>query len=63
LDVSLSTIIAEIRERDERDSTRSVAPLKVPSGALTVDTTSLTISEVLDRVLEAVEGVFPSSVG
>jgi cytidylate kinase len=62
LDVSLSEIIAEIHERDERDSTRSVAPLKVPSGALTVDTTSLTISEVLDRVLEPVESVFPNSV-
>jgi cytidylate kinase len=62
LDVSLLRIIAEIRERDERDSSRSVAPLKVPSGALTVDTTSLTISEVLDRVLEPVESVFPNSV-
>jgi cytidylate kinase len=62
LDVSLSEIIAEIHERDERDSTRSVAPLKVPSGALTVDTSSLTISEVLDRVLETVESVFPNSV-
>jgi cytidylate kinase len=62
LDVSLLRIIAEIRERDERDSSRSVAPLKVPSGALTVDTTSLTISEVLDRVLETVESVFPNSV-
>jgi cytidylate kinase len=63
LDVSLSHLVTEIRERDERDSTRSVAPLVAPAGALVVDTTSLSIGEVLDRVLEAVRRVFPDSVG
>ena len=63
LDVSLPTIATEIRERDERDSNRFVAPLKVPSGALTVDTTSLSIREVFDRVMEAIRRVFPDSVG
>jgi len=59
LDASLSELFTQIRERDERDSNRPVAPLKVPSGALTVDTTSLSIEEVLDRVLEAARSVFP----
>ena len=63
LDVSLPTIVTEIRERDERDTNRFVAPLKVPSGALTVDTTSLSIREVFDRVMEAIRRVFPDSVG
>ena len=58
LDVSLPQLVTEIRERDERDSNRSVAPLKAPEGALRVDTTSLSIEEVLDRVLEAVRRVF-----
>jgi cytidylate kinase len=58
LDVSLSQLVTEIRERDERDSNRSVAPLKAPAGALRVDTTSLSIEEVLDRILEAVRRVF-----
>jgi cytidylate kinase len=62
LDVSLAQLVAEIRERDTRDSTRSVAPLKAPSGALVLDTTSLSIGEVLDRVLEAVRRVFPDQV-
>lgn len=61
LDVSLPQLVTEIRERDERDSKRSVAPLKAPIGALIVDTTSLSIEEVLDRVLEAVRRVFPDS--
>lgn len=61
LDVSLPQIVREIGERDERDTNRSVAPLKAPCGALTVDTTSLTITEVLDRILEAVRSVFPAT--
>jgi len=61
LDVSLPQLVTEIRERDERDSKRPVAPLKAPLGALIVDTTSMSIEEVLDRVLEAVRRVFPDS--
>jgi len=62
LDVSLSELVTEIRGRDERDSNRSVAPLKAPAGALEVDTTSMSIGEVLGRVLEAVRRVFPGPV-
>jgi cytidylate kinase len=62
LDVSLATLITEIGVRDERDSTRSVAPLKAPPGALVLDTTSLSIEEVLDRVLGAVRRVLPDLV-
>jgi CMP/dCMP kinase len=62
LDVSLASLIQEIGARDERDSTRSIAPLKAPPGALVLDTTSLAIEEVLDRVLEAVRRVLPDLV-
>jgi cytidylate kinase len=59
LDVSLCALSREIAERDERDSRRAVAPLIAPEGALVVDTTSLSIEQVLDRVLKAVKAVFP----
>jgi cytidylate kinase len=62
LDVSLASLIQEIGARDERDSTRCIAPLKAPPGALVLDTTSLAIEEVLDRVLEAVRRVLPDLV-
>lgn len=61
LDVNLFQFVGEIRERDERDRNRSVAPLKPPPGALVVDTTSLTIAEVLILVLAAVKRVFPGA--
>jgi cytidylate kinase len=59
LDVSLANLVSDIRERDERDTSRSVAPLRAPEGAVEVDTTSLTIAEVLDRVLAAVRRAYP----
>jgi len=58
LDVSLFPLVRKIRERDARDGSRSAAPLKLPAGALVVDTTAMTISEVLVRVLEAAKCAF-----
>jgi cytidylate kinase len=59
LDVSLPSLVTEIRERDERDQNRSVAPLKAPAAALEVESTALSIEEVLDRVLDRVRSTFP----
>ena len=58
LDVNLAGLITEIRERDERDSQRTVAPLKAANDALTLDSTDLTIDEVFSRVMQRVHEVF-----
>jgi cytidylate kinase len=48
----------EIREtmvrRDRIDSSREVAPLRPARGAVIVDTTEMTIQQVMDRILELV---------
>ena len=59
LDANLSNLVAEIRERDDRDRNRSVAPLKAPAAALEVESTALSIDEVLEQVLEQVKKTFP----
>jgi cytidylate kinase len=51
-DVSLAALSREIAERDARDSTRAVAPLKPAPDAEVIDSTGLTIEQVVDRVLE-----------
>ena len=51
-DVSLPALSREIAERDLRDSTRAVAPLKPASDAVAVDSTALTIEQVVHRVLQ-----------
>ena len=62
LDVNLRSLITEIQERDERDSNRSVAPLKAADDAVVVESTTLTIEEVLEKVLEKVHSTFPDLV-
>jgi cytidylate kinase len=56
---SLRNLVAEIRERDERDRNRPVAPLKAPAAALEIESTALSIEEVLDQVLRRVRNAFP----
>jgi CMP/dCMP kinase len=51
---SLAALSLEIAERDRRDSTRSVAPLKPAADAVLVDSTHLGIEAVVDRVLAEV---------
>jgi cytidylate kinase len=51
---SFEAVLASIKERDARDSERAVAPLKPAADALILDTTKLTLDQVLDRILELV---------
>ena len=51
MDVSLARLIESIQARDVRDSSRDASPLKPAEGALVLDTTELTIDEVVARIL------------
>jgi cytidylate kinase len=55
LSVSLAGLLASIRERDERDRGRAIAPLRPASDAILIDSTDMSIDEVLERVLEAAD--------
>jgi cytidylate kinase len=48
---NLATLSRELEERDQRDATRTVAPLKPAADAVSVDSSALTIDQVVDRVL------------
>jgi cytidylate kinase len=54
INVNIDTLIQEIEMRDQRDMTRSIAPLIPANDANIVDTTELTIDEVLAQVLHLV---------
>jgi cytidylate kinase len=53
LDVDLDRITREIRERDRQDSGRELAPLKVADDAQVIDSSSMSIDEVLAFMLES----------
>jgi cytidylate kinase len=45
-------VLAELRRRDERDSTRADSPLRPAPGAFTLDTSDLSLDAVVSRVAE-----------
>ena len=53
-DVNLASLLDEIRARDERDTQRAVAPLKPAADAILLDSTELSIEQVLERILSEV---------
>ncbi|ADQ46232.1 cytidylate kinase [Caldicellulosiruptor kronotskyensis 2002] len=51
-DVDYYQLLDEIKKRDQNDMTREFAPLRVAEDAIVIDSTSLSIEEVLQKVLE-----------
>ena len=59
--VNLRALLQDIASRDERDANRTVSPLRPAQDAVVIDTTTLTIEQVLDTVLEKVRERFPET--
>ena len=57
--VSLAALSLEIAERDRRDSTRPVSPLKPAADAVHVDSTAMTIDQVVVQVLTVARARWP----
>jgi len=55
-DVKIGRLLDDIRQRDERDRNREVAPLIPAEGALIIDSTDLSIQEVVNKVLSFANG-------
>ena len=53
--VAFEAVLADILKRDERDSSRGVAPLRVASDAVEIDTSALDIAGAFGAALAAVE--------
>lgn len=47
MDISYEQVLADVKARDERDQNRSSAPLKPAADAIILDTSELSIEEVL----------------
>jgi len=52
--VDLQSVFQSLKRRDQTDSTRKVAPLTIPPGALVVDTTKMTVEEVAQYIVRQV---------
>jgi 3-phosphoshikimate 1-carboxyvinyltransferase len=58
-DANLAALLLELRQRDERDSTRSVAPLQKSAEAQVLDTTEISVEETSSRVIRWFESAQP----
>lgn len=56
-DVSLEQVQKELKERDDRDMHRSLDPLHIVEGAWVLDTTNLTIEQVVDTIVAKVQSL------
>lgn len=54
-DVSFEQVLADMQERDLRDSTREVTPLRKAEDAVEIDTTSMTLEQVVDYITKEVK--------
>lgn len=52
IDAKFQAILSEIQTRDERDMNREVAPLKPADDAITLDTTEMSIPEVVTQIID-----------
>ena len=53
--ITFQSILADIKERDHRDMTRPVAPLKQAEDAVLLDTSDLTIEESVAAIKDVIE--------
>jgi cytidylate kinase len=60
LTANLADLSQEIEERDRRDSTRPVAPLRPAPDAVVIDSTEISVEAVVDRVLALARSRIPA---
>ena len=53
---NLAALSLEIAERDQRDMKRAISPLIASADAVTLDTTGMSVDEVIGRTLEIARG-------
>ena len=54
--LTLEETLRDLKERDHRDETRALAPLKAAEDALVVDTTEMPLSEVVETLSRTIQG-------
>jgi len=55
IDVTYEELLEQIIERDKNDSTRDIAPLTKADDAIEIDTSKLTVQQVVDKIIEVVK--------
>jgi cytidylate kinase len=62
LTASIADLSREIRERDQRDAERSVAPLRPAADAVVIDSTEMSVEEVLAAIEDLARQRLPANL-
>lgn len=54
--VTYEKVLADMKQRDEQDSTRKVAPLKAAKDAIQLDSSELTVEQTVEAIREIISG-------
>lgn len=55
IETSYEEVLENIKDRDKRDSTRKISPLKKAEDAIYIDSSDMTIEEVVDKVITLIK--------
>lgn len=58
MDLSFATVLADVKERDERDRNRAEAPLVPAEDAVQLDTSDLSISDAVSQAIAVIQRVY-----
>ncbi len=53
--ITLEEVEKDLKQRDQNDSTRDLAPLKPAEDAVRIDSTDMSIQEVVDQMIACIE--------
>jgi prephenate dehydrogenase len=60
---TLEEVEAQLIERDRRDSTRAIAPLRCAADAIVINSTSLPVAQVVERLISEIRARFRAGSG
>src|SRR5690606_28377356 len=60
VEVEYDSVLADLKERDERDSRRAAAPLRAAEDAITIDTSDMDINDVFEKAVGLIYERFAS---
>jgi prephenate dehydrogenase len=61
--ITLAEVTAALRERDRRDSTREIAPLRCADDAIVLNSTHLSVAQVVERLISEIHKRFRAGSG
>lgn len=62
MELAKQSMLADLLKRDHYDSNRLIAPLKCPQGACRIDTSVMSLSEVVDHIIQFIAKSYPEKI-